>query len=130
MKEENHRAKSVTGKRTWPMENLVLDRGSGTVSGQVWEGSSFLGPTKVGSLVGSMVFVLPFQTKQKGVPSLKKPTGPLGCGSRMGQPQNGSVVNGHMDQNLRSPDNLIWTHTHLDGGDAGVTGDFPINVDQ
>ena len=35
-----------------------------------------------------------------------------GCGSTIGT-QNGTLVNGNMDQNLWSPGGLILTHTHL-----------------
>ena len=37
---------------------------------------------------------------------------PYGCGSKIGT-QNGTLVNGTKDQNLRSPGGLVLTHTHM-----------------
>ena len=36
----------------------------------------------------------------------------IGCGSKLGNP-NGTLVNGNMDENLRSPGGAILTHTQL-----------------
>ena len=42
----------------------------------------------------------------------------FGCGSKIGA-QKGTLVNGNLDYNLRSPGCFILTHTHLTPGSCG-----------
>ena len=62
-------------------------------------------PTKIGSKMGGA------PTNQNGTPLVL--TGQIICLWVKTRYQNGTLVSGNMDQNLRSPGGLLLTHTHF-----------------
>ena len=52
------------------------------------------------------------QVSTKGLANIELHVSRYGCGSKI-RAQNGTVVKGNVDRNLRSPGGLILTHTHM-----------------